>query len=88
MSIVKTRAIVSSLMFLDAIFLGLTGLGLHVAPYGRVAHETGWTFLGMDKHLLEAVHTKAGVIFLLLLLVHIFVNYKMWLGEIKQFFRK
>ncbi|MCD6573854.1 MAG: DUF4405 domain-containing protein [Thermoplasmata archaeon] len=48
-----------------------------------MARETGWNFFGVSKEMLENLHTYAGFAMVLIVAIHLFLNYKMLLNEIK-----
>ena len=80
----KIRAILSLVLMILFVILVITGLGLYVAPPGRIAHSIDWKFLIFDKHKLEDLHTVAGFTMAALLLVHIYLNFRMFLSELKM----
>ena len=43
------RVILDLALLILLAILFVTGIGLTIAPPGRIARETGWTFLNMDK---------------------------------------
>jgi len=87
-NIIKIRAILSSLLLITFIIVLFTGIGLYFSPSGRIAREIGWTFLGFNKEKLENLHTLSGFIMSALVMIHLFVNYKMFLSEIKTLFKR
>ena len=87
MNIIKVRAIVSSSLIISFIIESLTGIGLHLAPSGRIVNETNWHFLMWSKKQLEMLHTVVGFIMLALVIIHFIINYKMFLNEIKKLFK-
>ncbi len=70
------RAIIDLLLVVGFAVILLTGIGLYMAPSGKVARETGWVWLGMDKEILEDVHTYFGFSMVLIGTLHIALNYK------------
>ena len=87
MKIVKTRALISLVLMVAFSVVLFTGIGLYFSPAGRVAYATGWTFFGLQKMQLEKLHTVAGFVMAGSVLVHLFVNFKMFLGEAKVLFK-
>ncbi len=87
-NIVKIRAILSSSLLITFIVTLFTGLGLYLSPSGRIAREINWSFLGFDKLQLENIHTLFGFIMSGLIIIHLFINYKIFLSEIKSLFKK
>ena len=81
--LVKLRAIVSlSLVVLFAVVI-ISGIGLDLAPPGRIAREIGWNFLGFSKSSLRTIHSLAGYLITGLVAVHLLLNHKTLVGEIK-----
>ncbi len=87
MKIVKWRAIISLLLFITFIIVLFTGIGLYVAPPGWFVKTNGWSFFGFSKDFLETVHTYVGFVMSGLIVIHIFLNFKMWLGEWRALFK-
>ena len=88
MSVVKIRAVVSSLLVILFVIVLLTGIGLYLAPSGRIAKEAGWNFLGVKRWELENLHTISGFIMAILLIVHLILNYKLLLTELRVLLKK
>jgi len=87
MNKLKFKAIVSSLLLITFLVVAITGIGLWLAPSGRIARLENWEFLGVfDKHRLENLHTRFGFLMVGLILIHLFLNWKMFLGELKVLF--
>ncbi len=87
-NLMKIRAILSSLLLIVFIIVVFTGIGLYFSPSGRIAAEISWNFLGFSKWRLENLHTLSGFIMSGLVIIHLLINYKMFLGEIKTLFKK
>jgi len=87
-NIIKIRAILSSLLLITFIIVLFTGIGLYFSPSGKIAKEISWTFLGFNKWQLENLHTRSGFFMSALIIIHLFINYKMFLGELKVLFKK
>jgi cytochrome b561 len=66
----------------------ISGIGLNIAPSGRTAREIGWNFLGFDKESLEMIHTLCGYLMSGLIIIHLLLNYKMLISEIKILLKK
>lgn len=56
--------------------LFVSGVVLYVAPKGRVAHWTGWRLLGLEKDQWQSVHVNASLIFLVIMVFHLVVNWR------------
>jgi len=87
-NIVKIRAVVSSLLLILAVLVIFTGIGLYLAPSGRTARETGWTFLGFNLIKLEKLHTVTGFIMAAIIVVHFIINFTVYKNEMKQLFKR
>lgn len=70
------RAIIDLLLMMGFAVILFTGIGLYMSPSGKVARETGWMWFGMDKEMLEDVHTYFGFSMVLIGAVHIALNYR------------
>jgi len=81
--IIKIRAILSTLLLIIFAIVVFTGIGLYFAPSGRIARETNWSFLGFDKWKLEYLHEISGFVVSALAVIHLLVNYKMFIEEMK-----
>jgi len=86
-NIIKFRAILSSLILIIFIIVLFTGIGLYFSPSGRIAKEISWNFLGFGKWQLENLHTLSGFIMSVLVIIHLFINSKMFFNEIKRLFK-
>jgi len=80
----KWRRVVSLSMFFFIIVASYTGIGLYIAPHGRVAYWSNWYFLGLSKEEYGEIHTVASILFMFLAIFHIWYNW----GPIKQYMRK
>ena len=87
-SIVKIRAVLSSLLLIIFIIVTFTGVGLHFSPSGKIAKEINWSFFGLDKWQLEHMHTLFGFIMSALIIIHLFINRKLFLSEIKTLLKR
>ena len=70
------KAITDTLLLIGLTVMGITGIGLYLAPAGRIARETNWTFLGLDRHTLGDVHTYFGLVMLGVGVLHLALNWK------------
>ena len=86
--IIKVKAIVSILLFITFLVTLFSGIGLMISPRGKVANMTNWIFLGLDKWQLLKVHTLFGFAMAILVIVHLFLNYKLFFSELKFFKKK
>ena len=81
------RGVVDLLLLIVFVGIAVTGIGLYLAPSGRIAESIGWTFLGMNKEALTNVHTYLGFIMIGLVGVHLAVGFKSMLVMLKSAFR-
>lgn len=79
----KFRNFVSVVLTLAFIAMGLTGLALFVTPPGRFAHWTGWRLVGLGKEQWGAMHICFGAIFLIVSILHLYLNWKPLLNYFK-----
>ncbi len=82
------KGVISLLLLVTFIVVFLTGLGLALAPRGRIAIETGWTFLGIPKFKLVRLHDVSGFLMSGLIVVHLLLNHKLLIMELKALFKK
>ncbi len=69
----KTISLTSLLSFLITLF---TSVVLYITPHGRVAYWSDWTFLGLSKTQWGDIHITVGLLFCIVSLLHIFLNWK------------
>ncbi len=70
------KTIVDLLLLAGLVVMGVTGVGLYLAPPGRIARATNWMWLGMDKHVLGDVHAYFGFAMLTIAVLHLLLNWK------------
>ncbi len=87
-NLLKIRAIISTLLIIAFTIVLFSGIGLYFAPSGKIAELTNWHFFGFSKLKLGKLHTLFAFIMSGLVIVHLFLNYKMFLGEVKMLFEK
>jgi len=80
----QTKGFTSLLLTLAFLALSISGVVLYMTPQGRVAHWTGWSLLGLDKEQWQALHTNMAILFLVVALVHIALNWSMLWCYIKK----
>ena len=88
MKTIKVKAIISSLLLIAFIITTFTGIGLYFSPYGKIVVEDAWSFFGFNKLQLINLHVRLGFIMSGIIIVHLFMNYKMFLVEIKSLFKE
>ena len=85
---VQIKALISLILLSIFFIVVITGIGLALAPAGRIAHQTNWTFLGLDKHHLETMHTRFGFFFAFLVVIHFLLNWRMLKSECRSWRRR
>jgi len=70
--VVKLRGVVSILLGIMFLVVSLTGIKLFLSPKGRAT----------------TLHTVAGFLMMALVVIHLTLNYKMLLSELRLLFRK
>lgn len=70
------RSCVSLTLTLSGIAVLLTSLVLLIGPPTHVAHFSGWQFSGLNKCQWNAVHVMTGLLFLVVSLFHLFLNWR------------
>jgi hypothetical protein len=86
-NLVAIRGVISFFLLIAFIVVFFTGLGLSFAPAGKIAKETGWTFFGVPKFKLEKLHDVSGYTMSGLVVLHLILNYKMFINELKMLFK-
>jgi len=66
----------------------ISGIILYIAPPGRIAHWTHWTVWGLDKEEWAAIHTIFGYLLLIVIGIHLYYNWKMFMSFIWSKIRK
>ena len=66
----------------------ISGIILYIAPHGRVANWTNWNIWGLNKEEWAAIHTIFGYILLIIVGIHLYYNWKMFMSFIWSKIRK
>lgn len=69
------KTFVSFLVLLSFAALALTGLVLYIAPAGRIANWSEWTFGALQKAQWQAIHTMLAAVFLAAGVFHLILNW-------------
>lgn len=78
------RKITSLTSFLSFIITLITSVVLYVVPQGRVAYWADWHLLGLSKTQWGDIHITVGTLFVVVLLIHIFLNWKPIMAYMKN----
>jgi hypothetical protein len=62
----------------------LSGIALYISPRGRIAHWTGWSFLGLDREQWSALHLTTSLLLVVSSLSHLVFNWKVLVGYLKS----
>lgn len=62
----------------------VSGVALYLAPSCRVAEKIGWRFCFLGKESWEGVHITFGLLFLVLSIIHIVLNWRILLSYFKK----
>lgn len=74
------RRFISLMIFLSFFVMSYTGIILFLAPKGRVANWTNWELLGLDKTHYTNLHVTFMVLFILGMIFHIYLNWRVLLN--------
>jgi hypothetical protein len=66
----------------------ISGIILYIAPPGRIANWTNWNVWGLDKEAWVAIHTIFGYVILIIVGLHLFYNWRMFINFIWSKLRK
>lgn len=78
------RALISVLVALCFLMLAVTGIVLFVSPPGRVANWTDWSILGLRKSEWGGIHIWFGLLFLVVSVWHLALNWRPMLNYFKN----
>jgi hypothetical protein len=78
------RAFVTFYVVLSFLVIAATGIVLYIAPPGRVANWSQWTFGGLLKSQWQAVHTVFSFLFVVAASVHLYFNWRVIVAYVKS----
>jgi len=78
------RKIASLTSFLSFAIMLVTSVILYIVPHGRVAYWADWAFLGLSKDQWGDIHITVGTLFVLVLLLHVWLNWKLLVAYMKN----
>ena len=78
------RAFTSLLLSMSFLVLCASGVVLFLTPRGRTANWTGWTMLGLDKHEWAALHVNNSILFIVIAITHLVLNWSVLLSYIRK----
>jgi len=80
----KFRGFTSLLSTFSFLISLVSGIVLYFTPQGKIAHWVHWTFWGLDKETWSALHINSSLIFFIIIIFHIYYNWKLLIGYIKK----
>ncbi len=83
-SLFRWQAFTSLLLFAVFLLMAASGAVLYISPRGRVAHWTGWNVFQLDKEGWSSLHINTAVAFLLIAVLHLCFNWRMFWAYIKK----
>ncbi|HID21010.1 MAG TPA: DUF4405 domain-containing protein [Planctomycetaceae bacterium] len=66
------------------IVMGVSGVVLYASPRCRDAYDAGWTLFGLDKDTWDALHTNTSLLFLIVAVAHLVLNWKVFWSYIRR----
>lgn len=80
----KTKGFTSLLLAMLFSVVAFSGVMLYFTPRGRMANWTGWTMLGLDKQTWSLLHINVCLMFLFVVAMHLFFNWKVLWSYIRK----
>ena len=78
----KLRGLMTFLLVLSLFIDIVSGVILYIVPPGRITNWTNWTLWGLSKHQWVALHTIFSYILILIVLGHLYFNWREDVGDI------
>jgi len=78
------RGFASLLMMLCVVIVLASGIALYLAPRGRVANWISWSALSLSRQQWVAVHINASVLFIVVTVTHLAMNWSRLVGYVKK----
>jgi len=72
----RFRAFITLITAAAFVVMSVSGVALFVAPSGRIARDTGWTFWTLSRGQWIALHLAFSAVFLMAAIVHLLLNRK------------
>jgi len=82
------RKITSLTSLLSLIVTLITSVVLYVVPQGRVAYWADWHLMGLSKEQWGDIHLTVGTLFLVMLFIHVWLNWKPIMAYMKNHARE
>ena len=84
----RLRNFITLLVTFSGLVMTVSGFVLYVVPEGRVAYWTDWTLLGLTKEAWGSVHTNLSFLFFLVLVFHLYYNWRVLMAYLKDRLRQ
>jgi len=82
------RGLVSTFLIAVFVLCIISGVALMNAPSGRAARLSGWTFMGLHRENLKAIHDMTGILMALVVMLHLVLNWRWYAGEVRCLLRR
>lgn len=80
----KWRSVTTLTLASAFVVLATSGAVLYIAPKCRVAEETGWTALALDKDTWSAFHVTSTITLLITSILHLYFNWGLFLQHLRK----
>jgi hypothetical protein len=80
----RFKAFTSLLLTIVFLILAFSGVILFITPRGRTANWTGWSILKLSKQQWQSMHYNIALLFLIIALLHLFLNWGVFWSYIKK----
>lgn len=80
----RGQVLTSLVLFTIGLVVAVSGVILFLSPRGRVANWGGWQMLGLDRETWVALHINATLVFLVFVILHLYFNWRLFLGYLKR----
>ena len=77
------RGLTSLMGAAGLLVMGVSGLVAYLMPHGRIAYWNDWHFLGLTKTQWGDIHIISGILFLVAMGFHIYLNWKPFISYLK-----
>ena len=82
--LVNKKGLTTFLLFLSALIVSVSGIVLYLSPNKHAPMWVKALFCGLEKDQWKDVHTVISVLFIIVALVHLFLNWRIFRSYIKS----